>query len=174
MDVSISNENMQQSSQMIENSQQPSQLNEDPQQLNDNSVDKSVKKNKTTNAEKAQMIQTIKRGFAIGNFSTKDANPKVYPGDHWKKGLSLIYARDGTKVDAYYFCKECNDVYYANPSNGSAPYNRHIKSMHNEKDILILSKLELAQTIHDIMAIAVRYNTVMNVETLTDFIPKKW
>lgn len=133
-------------------------------------------KTKLSANEKREKIQNIKRGFGPGDFIAREVNPKTHPGAFWQKGLLLIFDRNEQKVDDFVYCKICDDVFYANPGNGSAPFNRHITKNHVEAETMTVtvSSLQLAEAIHGIMDIAIRYNTVIDVEKLTSFVPKNW
>lgn len=150
-----------------------SNSNENAPQASQSHEPKKQSKNKITKAEKEEMKQRIKRGFGSGDYSTREVNPIQYPGDYWQKGILLVYDRAGTKVDSYAYCRLCDDVLYAPPGNGSAPYQRHMKG-HGEQAKVIVTKLELASAIHEIMRIAVNFNKVIDIETLAGFIPNKW
>lgn len=142
-------------------------------QSNENQSSSPVK-NKIINAEKEEMKQRIKRGFGSGDYSTREANPKHYPGNFWRNGILLVYDRAGTKMDSYVYCRLCDDVLYANPGNGSAPLTRHMNRLHGQQVTVTVTALQLAEAMHEVMAIAVRLNKVFDVGMLAGFVPNKW
>lgn len=132
-----------------------------------------IQPRKLTASERKEKADNIKKGFGSGEYKTQSPADGHYSGDYWEKGLLLIYDRQGSKIDDYVYCKICDEVFYGNPSNGSAPFTRHITKKHAAAQAtVVVPTEELAQILHDVMEIAIRYNVAISAHTMTGLLPQ--